>query len=254
MCVLIQDVLPFNSTRRYTTYVQAFRWIDFWCMKTRKYAAPPPRKENKKSRPKATHNPSGILEAAPRWSHVSEAPFVELNIPQNLEQEVYLAAFLACWLCTFVLPDNPTATIRPETFNMTCKMAKGIKVCLAPPVLASIYYGLNSISESISPGQMGTPFSIHYVYGWLSAYFNTHFKTPNLMSSSPKMVTFSGEGGAKYYDKIDARKRIFKGEYVPWLFTSLQNGRDFFFCDDKRGGKENFEYFICLRPGFLVLR
>nr|GMC68222.1 ABC transporter G family member 11 [Ipomoea batatas] len=189
------------------------------CAKTRKYAAPPPRKENKKSQPKATHNPSGILEAGPRWSHVSEAPFVELNIPQNLEQEVYLAAFLACWLCTFVLPGNPTATIRLETFNMACKMAKGIKVCLAPPVLASIYYGLNSISESISPGQMGTPSPIHYVYGWLSAYFNTHFKTPSLMSSSPEMVTSSGEGGAKYYDKIDARRQCKAEPYVPHRFS-----------------------------------
>nr|GMC58035.1 ABC transporter G family member 11 [Ipomoea batatas] len=232
----------------HNTYVQASQWIDLWCRKTQKYAAPPPRKENKKSRPKATHNPSGILEATPRWSHVSEAPFVELNIPQNLEQEVYLAAFLACWLCTFVLPGNPTATIRLETFNMACKMAKGIKVCLAPPVLASIYYGLNSISESISPGQMGTPFPIHYVYGWLSAYFNTHFKTPSLMSSSPKMVTSSEEGGAKYYDKIDARKRIFKGECVSWLFTSRQNGRDFFFVMTREGAKRilNISYVCAL--------
>nr|GLL29869.1 uncharacterized protein LOC109157656 [Ipomoea trifida] len=216
---LFKTFFHLTQQEGHTTYVQASRWIDFWCMKTRKYAAPPPRKENKKSRPKATHNPSGILEAAPRWSHVSETPFVELNIPQNLEQEVYLAAFLACRLCTFVLPGNPTATIHPETFNMACKMTKGIKVCLAPPVLASIYYGLNSISESISPGQIGTPFPIHYVYGWLSAYFNTHFKTPNLMSSSPKMVTSSGEGGAKYYDKIDARPQCKAEPYVPHRFS-----------------------------------
>nr|GLL27389.1 uncharacterized protein LOC109157656 [Ipomoea trifida] len=243
--------------------VQAF--CEAWCPRTNtlitssgemsiSLRAPPPRKENKKSRPKATHNPSGILETAPRWSHVSKAPFVELNIPPNLEYEVYLAAFLACWLCTFALPGDPTATIRPETFNMACRMARGIKVCLAPPVLASIYYGLNSILESFSPGQIGTPFPIHYVYGWLAAYFNTHFKTPSLMLLSPKMVTSFGEGGAKHYDRIDARKRIFKGEHASWLCTSRQNGRDFFFCDDKRGGKDNFEYFICLRPGFLVLR
>nr|GMD14893.1 ABC transporter G family member 11 [Ipomoea batatas] len=251
---LLEAFFHLTQQENHTTFIQASRWIDFWCRKTRRYPAPPPRKENKKSRPKATHNPSGILETAPRWSHVSKAPFVELNIPQNLEQEVYLAVFLACWLCTFVLPGDPTATIRPETFNMACRMARGIKVCLAPPVLASIYYGLNSISESFSPGQIGTPFPIHYVYGWLSAYFNTHFKTPSLMLLSPKMVTSSGEGGAKHYDRIDARKRIFKGEHASWLCTTRQNGRDFFFCDDKRGGKDNFEYFICLRPGFLVLR
>nr|GLL31250.1 uncharacterized protein LOC105973838 [Ipomoea trifida] len=222
---LFEAFFHLTQQENHTTFIQASRWIDFWCRKTRRYPVPPPRKENKKSRPKATHNPSGILETAPRWSHVSKAPFVELNIPQNLEQEVYLAAFLACWLCTFVLPGDPTVTIRPETFNMACRMARGIKVCLAPPVLASIYYGLNSISESFSPGQIGTPFPIHYVYGWLAAYFNTHFKTPSLMLLSPKMVTSSGEGGAKHYDRIDARKRIFKGEHASWLCTSRQNGR-----------------------------
>nr|GME08438.1 ABC transporter G family member 11 [Ipomoea batatas] len=187
---LFEAFFHLTQHENHTTFIQASRWIDFWCRKTRRYPAPPPRKENKKSRPKATHNPSGILETAPRWSYVSKAPFVELNIPPNLEQEVYLAAFLACWLCTFALPGDPTATIRPETFNMACRMARGIKVCLAPPVLASIYYGLNSISESFSPGQIGTPFPIHYVYGWLAAYFNTHFKTPSLMLLSPKMVHF----------------------------------------------------------------
>nr|GLL33584.1 uncharacterized protein LOC105949899 [Ipomoea trifida] len=102
-------------------------------LKTRRYAAPPPRKDNKKSRPKATHNLSEILEAASRWSHVSEAPFVELRISRNLEHKVYLATFPACWLCTFVLSSKPTATIRPETFKMACKMAKGIKAIPPPP-------------------------------------------------------------------------------------------------------------------------
>nr|GMD68310.1 uncharacterized protein LOC109157656 [Ipomoea batatas] len=216
---LLEAFFHLTQQENHTTFIQASRWIDFWCRKTRRYPAPPPRKENKKSRPKATHNPSGILETAPRWSHVSKAPFVELNIPQNLEQEVYLAAFLACWLCTFVLPGDPTATIRPETFNMACRMARGIKVCLAPPVLASIYYGLNSISESFSPGQIGTPFPIHYVYGWLAAYFNTHFKTPSLMLLSPKMVPSSGEGGAKHYDRIDARRQCKAEPYVPHRFS-----------------------------------
>nr|GME05361.1 ABC transporter G family member 11 [Ipomoea batatas] len=91
---LLEAFFHLTQQENHTTFIQASRWIDFWCRKTRRYPAPPPRKENKKSRPKATHNPSGILETAPRWSHVSKAPFVELNIPQNLEQEVYLAAFL----------------------------------------------------------------------------------------------------------------------------------------------------------------
>nr|GMC50990.1 ABC transporter G family member 11 [Ipomoea batatas] len=178
--------------------------------KTQKYEAPPPRKENKKSWPKATHNPSGILEAS-RWPH-------------------------------FVLPREPTATICLETFKMACKIAKGNKVCLA----LSIYYGLNSISESTSPGQMGTPFPIHYVYGWLSSYFQIHFKTHCLVSSYPKMVISSREGDANHYDKMDACKRIFKGECVSWLCTNCKNDRLHFFMTTREGAKRTLNTsYVC---------
>ncbi|XP_019161060.1 PREDICTED: uncharacterized protein LOC109157656 [Ipomoea nil] len=132
-------------------------------------------------------------------------------------------------------------------------MAKGDKICLAAPVLASIYSGLNSISESHSPGQIGDPFPIHYVYSWLATYYQTHFKTPSFTLANPKMVTNSGEGGARYYTEMDARKKIFKGD-VSWLCNSRKDNRDFIFYDNRRGSREDFEYFICLRPSFLVLR
>nr|GMC48797.1 hypothetical protein CDL12_13650 [Ipomoea batatas] len=72
-----------NQQEDETTYVQASRWIAFLCRKTQQYAAPPQRKENKKSRPKkATHSPSGIFEAS-RWPHVSKAPFNELDLSKS---------------------------------------------------------------------------------------------------------------------------------------------------------------------------
>nr|GME11800.1 ABC transporter G family member 11 [Ipomoea batatas] len=209
---------------------------------------------NRRSRPKATYNPSGIIDAFEGWSSVSDAPFETLGLPRIQEEEIYLAAFLACWLCVFVLPSTPSHAIRPETFRMACIMAQGRRVCLAVPVLASIYHGLNLVSRSISPGFIKSTFPYHYLYGWLSAYLNTHFEAPNLMSPRPRMVSFSGEGGAKFYSETDARKKIFKGESINWLYASRNHDRDYIFHDDGKGIEEDLEYFLCLRPCRLILR
>nr|GMC99819.1 ABC transporter G family member 11 [Ipomoea batatas] len=137
---------------------------------------------------------------------------------------------------------------------MACIMAQGRRVCLAVPVLASIYHGLNLISRAISPGFIKSTFPYHYLYGWLSAYLNTHFEAPNLMSPRPRMVSFSGEGGAKFYSETDARKKIFKGESINWLYASRNHDRDCIFHDDGKGIEEDLEYFLCLRPCRLILR
>nr|GLL20301.1 uncharacterized protein LOC105964676 [Ipomoea trifida] len=237
-------------------HVCVSQWVEFWCRKSQRYQAPPARKETKgrRSRPKATYNPSGIIDAFEGWSSVSDAPFETLGLPRIQEEEIYLAAFLACWLCVFVLPSTPSHVIRPETFRMACIMAQGRRVCLAVPVLASIYHGLNLVSRAISPGFIKSTFPYHYLYGWLSAYLNTHFEAPNLMSPRPRMVSFSGEGGAKFYSETDARKKIFKGESINWLYASRNHDRDYIFHDDGKGIEEDLEYFLCLRPCRLILR
>nr|GLL31223.1 uncharacterized protein LOC105973838 [Ipomoea trifida] len=224
--------------------------------KVAKIPSSPARKETKgrRSRPKATYNPSGIIDAFEGWSSVSDAPFVTLGLPRIQEEKIYLAAFLACWLCVFVLPSTPSNAIRPETFRMACIMAQGRRVCLAVPVLASIYHGLNLISRAISPCFIKSTFPYHYLYGWLSAYLNTHFEAPNLMSPRPRMVSFSGESGAKFYSETDTRKKIFKGESINWLYASRNHDRDYIFHDDGKGIEEDLEYFLCLRSCRLILR
>ncbi|KAK6161493.1 hypothetical protein DH2020_004874 [Rehmannia glutinosa] len=47
-----------------------------------------------------------------------------------------------------------------------------------------------------------------------------------------KMMTFSGEGGAKYYDPTDARKRIHKGELVSLTCTMITKEKDFTYVDN----------------------
>nr|GMD76382.1 uncharacterized protein LOC105951073 [Ipomoea batatas] len=196
-------------------------WIEFWSRRPQVYDRPILSKNDKrKSCPKNTQNPSGKIPALKGWTKVTRAPFVELGIPPELEEETHLAAYLCCWLCVFVLPIKGTRLIRYTTFKMASLMATGQRLNLAIPVLASIYDGLNTISNSANPGQADSRFSLHYVYGWLSFYYDTHFAN-DLVSASPLMITYSGEGGARPYGQAEARRKIFKADDVKWACTGL---------------------------------
>ncbi|KAK4389546.1 hypothetical protein Sango_2291600 [Sesamum angolense] len=100
------------------SHVSIDKWVKFWSKKTAKYHPPPPRKEKKTVRPKSTHNPLGDIATHERWSTAEDALFAKLCIERSLKEEVYLAAYLACWLCLFVLPGNDVNSIRPSTFKM----------------------------------------------------------------------------------------------------------------------------------------
>nr|GMD13927.1 ABC transporter G family member 11 [Ipomoea batatas] len=147
-----------------------------------------------------------------------------------------------------------TRLIRYTTFKMASLMATCQRLNLAIPVLASIYDGLNTISNSANPGQADSRFSLHYVYGWLSFYYDTHFAN-DLVSASPLMITYSGEGGARPYGQAEARRKIFKADGVKWACTGRRLTKDLSFIDDgKDDHTEDDEYFMCLRSNFLILR
>ncbi|KAL0361065.1 UNVERIFIED_CONTAM: hypothetical protein Sradi_3791000 [Sesamum radiatum] len=148
-------------------------------------------------RPKSTHNSLGNIATHKRWSTVEDALFIKLCIEGSLKEEVYLPAYLACWLCMFVLPSKDVNSIRPSTFKMVSIMASGRQVSLAIPVLASIYESLNTIATSSRPASTSPSFPVHFVYAWLASYFNTHYLVWQGFCG-PKMTRFSGEGGAKY--------------------------------------------------------
>ncbi|KAL0340082.1 UNVERIFIED_CONTAM: hypothetical protein Sradi_4525000 [Sesamum radiatum] len=198
----------------------------FWSKKTTKYHPPPPRKEKKTVRPKSTHNPLGDIATHERWSTAEDALFAKLCIERSLKEEVYLAAYLACWLCLFVLPGNNINSIRPSTFKMASMMANGRRVNLAIPVLASIYECLNTVATSPKPAEL----------------------------RGPKMMRFSGEGGAKYYEPREARKRIHKAEFVSWVCNMLVKAEPFKFVDDGRAEELDHSYFVAIRSSYLILR
>ena len=91
-------------------------------------------------------------------------------------------------------------------------------VNLAVPVLARIYHGLNKIVTSTYVGSSNACFLVHYVYGWLSHYFDTYFPMSKKVVG-PWMVDFSREGGAKPFDensaqKVDSHQHIMGCEFV----------------------------------------
>ncbi|KAL0340179.1 UNVERIFIED_CONTAM: hypothetical protein Sradi_4534700 [Sesamum radiatum] len=207
------------------SHVSIDKWVKFWSKKTTKYHPPPPCKEKKTVRPKSTHNPLSDIAIHERWSTAEEALFAKLWIERSLKEEVYLAAYLACWLCTFVLPDKDVNSIHPSTFKMASLMANARRVNLAIPVLASIYEGLNTIATSPKPVE----------------------------SFGPKMMRFSGEGGAKYYEPREAHKQIHKAEFVSWACNMLVKDGSFKFVD---GHAEELDhnYFVAIRSSYLTLR
>ncbi|KAL0301540.1 UNVERIFIED_CONTAM: hypothetical protein Sradi_6430800 [Sesamum radiatum] len=126
--------------------------------------------------PKSTHNLLGYIKAQEKWWTAKEALFSELSIKGNLKEETYLAAYLPCSLCMFVLLGKGVNSIHPNTFKMTSTMANDQRVSLAIPVLASIYGSLNTIVTFSRLARTSSSFSIHFTYKWLAYYFKPYTK------------------------------------------------------------------------------
>nr|TKS15458.1 hypothetical protein D5086_0000034950 [Populus alba] len=109
-------------------------WVDFWFRDDLRYKVP--FSVGKSSGSNKTNYPSGSIDKSRvRFSKFIH-PFKELNVPSHIQDEVYLAAFLSCWLCKFVFPSKDVGFIRPSTFKVASMMAAGRQFSLAIPVLA----------------------------------------------------------------------------------------------------------------------
>ena len=93
--------------------------------------------------------------------------------------------------------------IHPKVFKVASKMAQGETFSLVVLVLASIYNSLNKITYSSKPGTNASIFPIHYLYGWLNEYFDTHFISPS-WSHPPRMTYYTGEFFVKCFDDLQA--------------------------------------------------
>ncbi|KMS95416.1 hypothetical protein BVRB_008470 [Beta vulgaris subsp. vulgaris] len=171
----------------------------------------------------------------------------------NRRTYTYVAAFISCCLCTFVLPDSGERLIGPGTFEMDVLMACGHTFSLEVPVLSSIYCGLNAIASAPKPAYSKTFFPAHYLYGWLAYYFNTHHDAdpvpPDLW-----MVIYSGAQGSKFFNGDDAHSLIHAGASINVGCTMLNKNKHDILHDDGQLDPVKFSYMVSLRSGYLVLR
>ncbi|KAL2902555.1 Protein MAIN-LIKE 2 [Bienertia sinuspersici] len=235
--------------------VSAQQWVDFWFKRSILYSSPVKRKRYTSAPPKSTHNPSGKLADPPsKWSTKELHLFNSLGIEVEGKRETtYVAAFLSCWLCVFVLPENEDRLIRLGTFEVAVLMARGETFSLAIPVLASIYRGLNVISRSPNPSYSGAYFPAHYLYGWLGLYFNTnHVVDPS--PPGPLMVSFSGAQGSKFFKDVEAHCVIHEGSGAKVGCTMLNKNKNIFLFDDCNLDHMQMSYLSSLRSSYVSLR
>ncbi|KAH0746483.1 hypothetical protein KY285_008140 [Solanum tuberosum] len=196
-------------------------WTKFWFRRLRKYAEPSPRTSKNRTKPRMNHDPSGNIDMSflPRTEE-ENAPFVELGVEESFRDETYLAAFLACWLCKFVLPNRKADCIRASVFKVASLMAHGEIFSLAVPVSilrpTSVLPVLNEVCEC---GRF-----------------------------------LSGEKMAKHFDLVDARK-LFQQVNVHDLHNlAMLQGKELHIDDSGKLSTSWSDFLIGLRSSFVTLR
>ncbi|KAJ8433884.1 hypothetical protein Cgig2_004606 [Carnegiea gigantea] len=169
------------------------------------------------------------------------AIFDELGVATRQRTETFLAAFLSCWLCTFILPVRDAGCIRPGTFSIASLITSGVGYCLHTAVIASIYKGLNELSRSSHPGRSGGHFPTYFLYAWLAKNFDA-YELVGEASSSPGIVKFSGLGRTKSFQPEEARKLIGFGRGFCW-HSSIINRLKETLVDDGKLSRADFAYF-----------
>ena len=85
-----------------------------------------------------------------------------------------LIAFIATWLCYFVLPGK-NKSFRPSTLLMASLIAQGERIALAPAVLAYIYRGLGRVSVKTDSRVYDVEAPWHYLHAWIFEHISGSF-------------------------------------------------------------------------------
>lgn len=67
------------------------------------------------------------------------------------------------------------------------------------------------------------------------------------------MVTFYGEGGARYYDSRDARKQIHKEGLIYWTFNMFTDKWNLMHFDNVRASDTEHSYYMFVRSNYLPI-
>ncbi|KAG9453528.1 hypothetical protein H6P81_006432 [Aristolochia fimbriata] len=217
------------------TGLQISEWASFWFH--------PKEGIQPSEDPWADRKKTSGLTSRDRSSWLNQ-PLVELEVPDALADEVYLAAFLSLWICHCILP-MPGGMLRFTIFKMAYYLANGQKCNLAVATLANLYRGLNSSTC----GRIPWPF----VYTWLAQRFGVHGADPSEVYR-PLMMIYRNPDRCHAYTKKEARELFWRSGVQCWYPSqALPPG----LIVDKPGhyaSRIEVDYFQCLRATRLVLR
>ncbi|PIN05695.1 hypothetical protein CDL12_21766 [Handroanthus impetiginosus] len=68
------------------------------------------------------------------------------------------------------------------------------------------------------------------------------------------MTQFSGEGGSRYFDPKEARKRIYEGDSTHSTYNMITKNKNLLFVDNGKARELEYDYFIAIRLNYLPLR
>ena len=143
--------------------------------------------------------------------------------------------------------------IHPGVFKVASRIAQCETFSLVVLVLANIYNDLNEIVCSSKPRTNASIFPIHYLYGWLGKYFDTHFISPSWNYSS-HMTYYTNEFSAKCFDDLQARALIMSCKGVKLDHLALWHKEHVHWTDNEFISVTKASCLISLRSSYLSLR
>ncbi|KMS98433.1 hypothetical protein BVRB_4g091310 [Beta vulgaris subsp. vulgaris] len=181
-----------------------------------------------------------------------------INYFNKEKDEIEHVGFLAYWLSMFVFPDLNDRTIGKHGFSVAVHLARGVKIALAPAVLACLYQNLTFITQHAADfdsakKEVSVPGAFQIVQLWALERF------PFLGSKLSKPLSL-GHPRIARWDKVslksslvDARKALrSSGDSFCWrpYCSNLENWRHrCFYLDYEKGDVEEVKSFgVFLQP------
>ncbi|KAF3330070.1 Plant mobile domain-containing protein [Carex littledalei] len=190
---------------------------------------------------------------------------------ERLGAEAYLTAFLAWWLCCFVIPSQPAGVIRPDCFIMANNLARGEAVSLAIPALANVFRCMRILSTSKDPSHCDEVVPFHFLMGWAHIYWPglyTPSMSERMRADLPLLAGIAGVRHTPLTPRLArdyfSRSRGFLRSPESWAtFRRNSRGEDLELLDRiwsercpeglKRGSRR-LDFLVSLRHGLLPLR
>ena len=142
--------------------------------------------------------------------------------------------------------------IHPGVFKVANRMDQGETFSLVVSVLASIYNGLDEIVCSLKPWTNASIFPIHYLYGWLGEYLDTHFISPSWNHPS-WMTYYTDEFSTKCFNDLQAQALIMSCKGLKLDHLALHHTECVHWTNNESISVTKASYLISLRSSYLSL-